>query len=149
MHNPGFVLENKTHKLFWNFQKQTDHLISARRPDLVIVNNNNKKKKKRESAELWILQFQLTREWNWKKAKRTISTWTVAKELKKLWNMKVTVIPIVIGALITITKGLIKGLEDLEIRRRVETIQTLRSARILKIQETFCHPDAVVKNSNA
>ena len=33
-------------------------------------------------------------------------------------------IPIVIGALCTVTKGLIKGLEDLGIRGRVETIQT-------------------------
>ena len=50
--------------------------------------------------------------------------------------MKVTIIPIVIGALGTITKGLIKGLEDLEITRRVETIQTtalLRSANIMRI----------------
>ena len=63
-----------------------------------------------------------------------------ARELKKLWNMKVTFIPIVIGALGRITEGLIKVLEDLEIRGRVETIQTtalLRSARILRrVQET-------------
>ena len=39
----------------------------------------------------------------------------LARELKKLWNMKVTIIPIGIGALGTITKGLLKGLEDLEI----------------------------------
>ena len=60
----------------------------------------------------------------------------LAWELKKLWNMKVTIITIVIGTLGTITKGLIKGLEDLEIRGRVKTIQTttlLISARILKI----------------
>ena len=37
-----------------------------------------------------------------------------ARELKKLWNMKVTIVPIVIGAFGTITKGLLKGLEDLE-----------------------------------
>ena len=37
--------------------------------------------------------------------------------------MKVTIVPIVIGALGTITKGLLKGLEDLEVGRRVETIQ--------------------------
>ena len=35
----------------------------------------------------------------------------LARELKKLWNMKVTIVPIVIGALGTITKGLLKGLE--------------------------------------
>ena len=63
------------------------------------------------------------------------------KELKKLWNMNVMFIPIVIGALGTVTKGLTKGLEDLKIRGQVETIQTtalLRSARILRrVLETW------------
>ena len=46
----------------------------------------------------------------------------LARELKKKrWNMKVKVIAIVTGALCTVTKGLIMGLEDLEIRRRVES----------------------------
>ncbi len=52
-----------------------------------------------------------------------------------MWNMKVTMVPIVIGALGTITKGLFKGLEDLEVGGRVETIQTtalLRTTRILR-----------------
>ena len=59
----------------------------------------------------------------------------LARELKKLWNMKMTIIPIMIGAFGTVTKGLWKGLEDLEIWGRVETIQTtalLRTARILR-----------------
>ena len=59
----------------------------------------------------------------------------LARELKKLWNMPVTFIPIVIGAFGTVTKGLLKGLEDLEVGGRVETIQTtvlLRTARILR-----------------
>ena len=74
--------------------------------------------------------------------------------------MKVTVIPIVIGAFGTVTKGLFKGLDDLEVGRRVETIQTtalLRTARILRrVLETWCHSNssekpsanADVKNSN-
>ena len=33
----------------------------------------------------------------------------LAKELRKVWNKKVAVIPIVIGALRTISKGLEKG----------------------------------------
>ena len=44
----------------------------------------------------------------------------LAKELKKLRNMMVTLIPIVIGVLGTIPKGLIKGLEELEIGVRVD-----------------------------
>ena len=49
--------------------------------------------------------------------------------------MKMTVISIRVGELGTVTKGLIQGLEDLEIRGRVETIQTttlLRLARLLR-----------------
>ena len=59
----------------------------------------------------------------------------LAWELKKLWNMKVTVIPIVIVALGAVIKELIKRMGELVIRSRVETIQTialLRSARILR-----------------
>ena len=48
---------NRTRK--WD--AQTDHLISARRPDQVVTN------KKRELAELWTLLSQLTTVWNWKK----------------------------------------------------------------------------------
>ena len=40
MHNTESVLENETHKFLWDFYVQMDHLISTRRPDLVIVNNN-------------------------------------------------------------------------------------------------------------
>ena len=39
MHNPAPVLENDLHKLQWDFNIQTDHLIPARRLDLIIINN--------------------------------------------------------------------------------------------------------------
>ena len=58
----------------------------------------------------------------------------LTRELKKLWNKEVMFIPIMIGALGTVIKGLIKGLVDLEIKGWTETIQTtalLRLARIL------------------
>ena len=46
------------------------------------------------------------------------------KTKTKLLNMKVAIIPIVIGAFCTVTKGLLKELEDLEVGGRVETMQT-------------------------
>ena len=65
----------------------------------------------------------------------------LARELKKLNNTKVTTIPIVIDAFSTVTKGLLKGLDDLEFDGQVETFQTtalLRMARILrKVLETL------------
>ena len=58
----------------------------------------------------------------------------LAGELKNTWNIKLSIITIVIGALGKVTKGLVQGLEDLEIKERVETIQAtalLRSAGML------------------
>ena len=49
--------------------------------------------------------------------------------------MQMTITPIVIGAFGIVTKGLLKGLEDLEVGGRVEIIQNkafLRTARILR-----------------
>ena len=49
MHNPECVQENETHKLLWDFEVQTDHLISARRPGVVII---DKKKENLKICEL-------------------------------------------------------------------------------------------------
>ena len=76
------------------------------------------------------------------------------RKLKKGWNMKVTVIPIISGALGTTPKGLVRGLEELEIRRRAEAIQItalLRPARILRrvlgLEKTCYHLDSSKKPS--
>ena len=49
--------------------------------------------------------------------------------------MNVSMVPIVTGAFGTVTEGLSKGLEDLEVGGRVETIRTtalLKTARTLR-----------------
>ena len=42
MHNTALALEDNTHKLLRDFDLDTDHLISARRPDLIIINKKNR-----------------------------------------------------------------------------------------------------------
>ena len=49
----------------------------------------------------------------------------LARELNKMWNIRVIVIPIVIGAPETAPKGLESGMKELEIKGRLGTIQTL------------------------
>ena len=39
MHNTAPLLENDTHKFLWDFDIHTNHLLSARRPDLRPYNN--------------------------------------------------------------------------------------------------------------
>ena len=37
IHNPESILENKVHKILWDFEIHTDHLIPVKQ-DLLIVN---------------------------------------------------------------------------------------------------------------
>ena len=117
---PSTCPRNNTYKLLWNFNIHTDHLISTKKMrtckivDFAVLADSRIKLKECEKKDKYL---------------------GLARELKKLWNMKVTIIPIVISAFGTVTKGLLKELEDLEVGGRVETIQSttlLRTARILR-----------------
>ena len=97
MHNPAPILENDTHKIIWDFNIQTDHLISKRNckiVDFAVPADHKIKLKECEKKDKYL---------------------DLARELKKLWNMLVTITPIVIGAFGTVAKGLLKGLEDLKV----------------------------------
>ena len=129
MHNPAPVLGNNTQKLLWDFDIHTDHQISARRPDLIMIN------KKKRICRIVDFTVPVDHRVKLKKCEERDKYFDLAKEMKKLWNMKVTIIPVVIGALGTVTKGLVQKLEDFKITGRMETIQTtalLRSTKILR-----------------
>ena len=108
--------------MIWDFNIQTDHLITTRRPDLIMIIKNK-----------WICKIVDIAVPECDKKDKYLD---LARELKKLWNMRVTIVPIVIGAF-----ELLKGLEDLEVGGRVETIQMTalqRTVRILRrILETW------------
>ena len=109
MHNPRSLLENITHKFLWDFEIQVDHLISARRPDLEIINKKKRigrimdfvvpadRRVKLIESEKGDKQLDFAR--NWKK--------------NKLWDMKVTVILIIIVALGIVTKRINTGTGEL------------------------------------
>ena len=123
-----------TRNIQWDLNIQTNHLIPARRPDLIIV---NEKKRICKIVDFAVLADHRI---NRKECEKKDMYLDLARELKKLQNMKVTIEPIVIGASSTITKGLLKGLEDFGVGGRVETIQMtslLKTARILtRVLET-------------
>ena len=41
-HEPESVLENEDYKVLWDFSTQTDHVIEARKPDLVVVDQKRR-----------------------------------------------------------------------------------------------------------
>ena len=66
----------------------------------------------------------------------------LARELKKLWNMKVTIIPIVNGAFRTVPKGLLKGLGGWKTNgdhpnyATIENIQNTENMRPLDVAQS-------------
>ena len=141
MHNPAPVLENDSHKLLWNFNIQTDHLIPARRPDLIIIN------KKKRICKIFDFAVPSDHRINMKECEKKDKYLDLARELKKLRNIKVRIVPNVIGAFGAITKGLLKGLEDLEVGVRVETIQMTALLRTARILRRISHSDSSEKPS--
>ena len=87
----------------------TAHLISAKRPELIII---NKKERTCKIVEFAVPADHRIKLKEWEKKDKYLD---LTRELKKLWNIQVTIIPIVIGPFGTVTKGLQKGLEDLEV----------------------------------
>ena len=95
MHNPETVMENETHKLLWDFEIRTDRQILAR-SDFI-----SKKERTCRIVECTV------------PADYRVKLKECKKRIEKIWNMKVTIIPFVIGALCTVYKGLVLRLEDL------------------------------------
>ena len=115
MHNSASVQENDTRKLLLNFDMHTDHLISARTPDVIVINNkNNNKKRTCKIVDLAIPSENRKKKLNECENKDKYPD--LAQDLIKLWKLMVTIMPIVISAFSTVTKGLLKGLEDIEWR---------------------------------
>ena len=118
---------------------QTDQLLLAKRADLMIV--------KKKESDCRIVDFD--QRVKLKESEKRDKYLHLARELKSMEHEGDGNIPIVIGALDTVTKALVQGLVDLEITGRVETIQTTAEYKeeFRRLKETCCHPDSCEKPS--
>ena len=105
MHKPESVLEDDTHKLLWDVEIKTDHQISARRPELIMMNKNERTRRIVDFAVPTNHRVKL------KECEKRDEYLEPARDLKKC-EMKLTLIPVVISVLGTVTKGLVQGLEE-------------------------------------
>ena len=106
---------------------QTLHQIPPRRSDLVII------LKKERTCRLVDFTVPVDKSLKIKENEKIQKYLDLVREFKNVRNMRLTVIPIIIDSLGTILIGLVRGLENLEIGGRAETIETtelLGSVRI-------------------
>ena len=111
----------------WDFSIPTDHVIETRRADLVVVD-------KKEGIGK-IIDFAVPGDSRIEeKEKDKIEKYQdLEKELKKIWNVKVKIIPLVVGSLGAITKQFGNRLKQIDItagRAQVQKTVLLGADRI-------------------
>ena len=90
------------YKILWDFEIQIDHLITAKRSDLVLIHKTE--------TTCYLMDFAVpTYDRRKMKEREKVES---TREVKKQPNMKMTVIPIVVSALGKATIGLEKRLEE-------------------------------------
>ena len=88
--------ENEPHKILGDFKIQTDLGQETRTSD-----NSKKKKKKEKKRTYRIVDFAVSADHRVKikESMKSDNNLDLARKLRRLWNMRVTVIPTVIGEL--------------------------------------------------
>ena len=76
MHNPTSVLKNEMHKLLWDFEIKTDHLILTRRPVLIIIN------KKERTCRIVDFAVPVDHRVKLKESEKSDKYFDIARELK-------------------------------------------------------------------
>ena len=123
------VVENHTWKILSDITIQTDHVIEARRPDMVIIDKN------KNECKIIDVACPFDRRIKGKVKNRMKGYNNLKRELKKLCDTPVKVFPVVVGALGMTPKKLKPHLSDIGIETRTAELQKttiLFSARILR-----------------
>ena len=113
-HKPDGVSENDKYKILWDVMIQCHKEIQARRPDIVVV---DKCKREVRIVDIAIPGDARVCE---KEIEKIDKYKPFKDEVARLWNMrKITVIPVVVGALGAISKRFEKFVKDIGINIRV------------------------------
>ena len=128
-HEAESVLENEDYKILWNFSIQTDHVIEAWRPDLVVVD------KKRSTCKIIDSAVPGDSRIEEKEKERIEKYHDLRRELQKIWNVRVKIIPLVVGSLGVFHKQFGNRLKETGITAEIGQVQKtvlLEMARILR-----------------
>jgi hypothetical protein len=129
-HRAEKVAENDEVKLLWDFHVQSDHVIEACRPDILLV------KKKPNTALIIDIAVPGDTRVCAKGQEKILKYQDLKREIKKVWKLKtVHIVPIIVGALGAVPPDLRAHLDAVDCRLPISTIQKtalLGTAHILR-----------------
>ena len=129
-HKPDTVTENEEVTILWDMQVHTDRTIKANnKPDIIIKN------KKEKSCMLIDMAVPSDRNTSVKVAEKLSKYKDLETEITRMWGMKTQTVPVVIGALGVIKKGIDQQISKIPGNINVTELQQidlLGSAHILR-----------------
>uniref|UniRef100_A0A8D8ZI32 Uncharacterized protein n=1 Tax=Cacopsylla melanoneura TaxID=428564 RepID=A0A8D8ZI32_9HEMI len=106
-HTPEPVINTPEVTIIWDTQVQTDRAIKANKPDIII---KDKKQKKCLLIDVAVpSDYNITQ----KEAEKSLKYKDLQIETQRLWNMKTTVVPVVIGATGLITHRTCEAIQQI------------------------------------
>jgi len=113
----------------WNQQIQTDRTISNNKPDIIIRDN--------EKGTCLLIDVANSGDRNVikKEAEKILKYKDLTIEIKRMWNVKTKVIPVITGATGTISKSFTKYVSNIPVKQEVKELQKtaiLSTAHILR-----------------
>ena len=127
---PEGVVESENFKILWNFTVQCDRKIEARRPDVVFI---DKKDREVVIIDVAILGDDRVKD---KELEKLEKYELLKDEIAKVWYMrKVSVVPVVIGALGAVSVNFKEDMRQIGVNVRLEVVEktaVLGSAKILR-----------------
>ncbi|TWW53461.1 uncharacterized protein LOC130519722 [Takifugu flavidus] len=104
---PPKVVENEQAKILWDFQIQTDKMVVANQPDIVVVDKHQK--------TVVVIDVAIPNDGNIrKKEHEKLEKYRGLKEeMERMWGMKAPVVPVVIGTLGAVTPNLSRWLQQI------------------------------------
>ena len=128
-HNPETVISNGQVTLIWHMQVHTDKEIKANKQDIIIKDHIN------NMCQLIDMTIPSDRNVLIKEVEKFSKYKDLEIEISKMWRMKTTTIPVVIGALGVIKKGMRSNIEKIPGKISLEELQKitlLGTAHILR-----------------
>jgi hypothetical protein len=111
------VYEEGDVTVLWNELVHTDREVTANRSDIII------KHKKQKICTLIDVAISADINFVQKEAEKKLKYKSLCIEIKRMWNLKCTVIPVIIGATGIVTRSLRKHLEAVPGKHSIDLLQ--------------------------
>jgi hypothetical protein len=114
---PKPVYEKGDVTVLWNQAVHTDREVTENRPDIII------KKTKEKTCTLIDVAIPVDRNAVQKEAEKKLKYKSLCIEIQRMWNLKCTIIPVIIGATGIITRSLRRNLEAVPRKYSIDSLQ--------------------------